>query len=64
VADAPLSEGEGTVCAVPSAFGRKKITIAAAISATTRAAEMMNPGLVNGLRSVVLCVDSLMMNLR
>jgi hypothetical protein len=39
------------------------MTTAAAISATTSAAAMMNPGLVNGLLSVVLSVDWLMVNL-
>jgi hypothetical protein len=63
-ADALLCEGDGTGCAVLFPFGRKESTITAAISATTRAAEIMNPGLVNGFCSVVLCVDSLMMNLR
>jgi hypothetical protein len=39
------------------------MTRAAAISATTSAAAMMNPGLVNGWGSVVLSVDWLMVNL-
>jgi hypothetical protein len=44
-------------------LGSRKMTRAAAISATTSAAAMMNPGLVNGLLSVVLSVDWLMVNL-
>jgi hypothetical protein len=60
-----LSRADGAgCCAPPSPFGSRKMTMTAAISAITRAAEMTNPGLVNGFRSVLFCVDSLMMNLR
>jgi hypothetical protein len=49
--------------AVSCPLGSRKMTTAAAISATTSAAAMMKPGLVNGLLSVVLSVDWLMVNL-
>jgi hypothetical protein len=49
--------------AVSCLLGSRKMTTAAAISATTSAAAMMKPGLVNGLLSVVLSVDWLMLNL-
>jgi hypothetical protein len=61
--EALSDEEAGVGCVVPLPFGRKEMTITAAISATIRAAEMMNPGLVNGFCSVVLWVDSLIMNL-
>jgi hypothetical protein len=54
------SAGEGAGCAFPCPLGSRKMTTAAAVSATTSAAAMMKPGLVNGLLSVVLSVDWLM----
>jgi hypothetical protein len=45
-------------------LGMRKMTSTAATRASTSAAEMMNAGLVKGFCSVVLCVDSLMLNLR
>jgi hypothetical protein len=58
-----VSAGAGVSCAFPWPLGRRKMMTVAAISATTSAAAMMNPGLVNGLLSVVLSVDWLMVNL-
>jgi hypothetical protein len=63
LAEAELLVSAGAGWAFPCSLGSKKITTAAAISATTSAAAMMKPGLVNGLLSVVLSVDWLKMNL-
>ena len=60
---AALDESAGAGWAFPCPLGIRKITAAAAISATTSAAAMMKPGLVNGLLSVVLSVDWLKVNL-
>jgi hypothetical protein len=57
------SAGAGAGWALSCPLGSRKMTTAAAISATTSAAAMMKPGLVNGLLSVVLSVDWLMVNL-
>jgi hypothetical protein len=57
------SAGVGAGCALPCPLGSRKMMRVAAISATTSAEAMMNPGLVNGLGSVVLSVDWLMVNL-
>jgi hypothetical protein len=57
------SAGAGAGWALPCPLGSRKMTMAAAIIATTSAAAMMNPGLVNGLLSVVLSVDWLTVNL-
>ncbi|MFC8523929.1 hypothetical protein [Pseudarthrobacter sp. NPDC057230] len=56
-----LEAGAGSALLGP--LGSKKMKIPAATSATTSAAAMMKPGLVNGLLSVVLSVDWLIRNL-
>jgi hypothetical protein len=56
-----LEAGAGSALFCP--LGSRKMAIPAATSATTSAAATMNPGLVNGLLSVVLSVDWLIRNL-
>src|SRR5688572_24571796 len=63
LAEPLVSAGAGPGCAFPCPLGRRKMMTVAAISATTSAAAMMKPGLVNGLLAVVLSVDWLMVNL-
>jgi hypothetical protein len=56
-----LETGAGSALLCP--LGSRKMTIPAATSATTSAAAMMKPGLVNGLLSVLVSVDWLIRNL-
>jgi hypothetical protein len=53
----------GAGSALLCSLGSRKTTIPAATSASTSAAAMMKPGLVNGLLSVVLSVDWFIRNL-